>query len=101
VAETLPGFDVDQWYGIAAPAKVPKAVVSALHAGFTEALKLPDVAQRLTADGSSIVGGTPDAFGERIRTDIAKWRKGGEGREHPDAVTVRHAIATVPIGTSR
>ena len=75
VAETLPGFDVDQWYGIAAPAKIPKAVLSALHAGFTEALRLPDVAQRLTADGSSVVGGTPEAFGERIRTDIAKWRK--------------------------
>jgi tripartite-type tricarboxylate transporter receptor subunit TctC len=75
VAETLPEFEVDQWYGIAAPARTGKSVVNTLHAGFTEALQSPDVVQRLTADGSSVVGGTPEAFGERIRTDIAKWRK--------------------------
>jgi tripartite-type tricarboxylate transporter receptor subunit TctC len=76
VAEAgLPGFEMAQWYGIATPVKVRKPVIAALHAGFTDALKLPDVAQRLTADGSSLVGGTPDQFAERLRTDIAKWRK--------------------------
>jgi tripartite-type tricarboxylate transporter receptor subunit TctC len=76
VAEAaLPGFEMVQWYGIATPVKVRKPVVTALHAGFTEALKMPDVAQRLTADGSSLVGSTPDQFGERIKADIAKWRK--------------------------
>jgi len=76
VAESgLPGFEMVQWYGIATPARVRKPVITELHAGFTDALKLPDVAQRLTADGSTLVGSTPDEFGERIRTDIAKWRK--------------------------
>jgi tripartite-type tricarboxylate transporter receptor subunit TctC len=76
VAEAaLPGFEVEQWYGIAAPVRVPRNVVKTLHAGFTGSLKLPDVAQRLTADGSSLVGGTPEEFGARIRSDIAKWRK--------------------------
>jgi tripartite-type tricarboxylate transporter receptor subunit TctC len=76
VAESgLTGFEVDQWYGIAAPVKVPRPIVTALHAGFTESLQLPDVVQRLTADGSTLVGSTPEQFGERIRTDIARWRK--------------------------
>ena len=76
VAEAgLPNFEVEQWYGIAAPIRIRKPVVTVLHAGFTDALKLPDVVQRLTADGSSLVGSTPEHFGERLRTDIAKWRK--------------------------
>ena len=76
VAESgVPGFEVEQWYGIAAPAKVREPVVAALHQGFTESLQLPDVVQRLTSDGSSLVGSTPDAFGALVRSEIAKWRK--------------------------
>jgi tripartite-type tricarboxylate transporter receptor subunit TctC len=76
VAESgLAGFEVVQWYGIATPVKVARPVVTALHGAFTEALRAPEVIQRLTADGSSLVGNTPEAFGELIRTDIAKWKK--------------------------
>jgi tripartite-type tricarboxylate transporter receptor subunit TctC len=71
----LAGYEVEQWYGIVAPLKVRKPVVAALHAGFTESLRAPDVAQRLTADGSVLVGNTPEQFGEYIKSEIAKWTK--------------------------
>ncbi len=76
VAEAgLPGFEVTQWYGIVTAAKVPAPIVRKLHAGIAEALQAPDVVQRLSADGSGIVGNTPEQFGAHIRADIAKWRK--------------------------
>ena len=76
VAESgLPGYVVDQWYGIAAPARVQKPIAAALHAGITEALKAPEVAQRLTADGSVVIGTSPEQFGAHIRSEIAKWKK--------------------------
>jgi tripartite-type tricarboxylate transporter receptor subunit TctC len=71
----LPGYEVDQWYGIAGPARMPEPVVAALHTAFVDALKMPDVAQRLTADGSVLAGTTPQQFGALIRSEIAKWGK--------------------------
>ena len=74
VAESgLAGYEVEQWYGIAAPVKVRKPVLAALHAGFTESLRAPDVVQRLTADGSVLVGNTPEQFAAYIKAEIAKW----------------------------
>jgi tripartite-type tricarboxylate transporter receptor subunit TctC len=75
VAETLPGFEVTQWYGLLTGARVPAAIVQKLAAASVEAVRAPDAAQRLTADGSEIVGSTPEEFGAHIRAEIAKWKK--------------------------
>jgi len=71
----LPGYEVQQWYGVVTSAKVPAPIVARLHGAMVEALKAPDVVQRLTADGSEVVGSTPAQFGAYMRSDIAKWRK--------------------------
>ena len=71
----LPGFEINQWYGVATTAKVPTAIVNKLSAGIAEAVKSPDVAQRLAADGSIPVGSTAAEFGNVIRDEVAKWRK--------------------------
>jgi tripartite-type tricarboxylate transporter receptor subunit TctC len=71
----LPGYEVDQWYGITAPARTPAPVVSALHAAFADALKQPDVVSRLTGDGSVLVGSTPQQFDAFVRSEIAKWTR--------------------------
>jgi tripartite-type tricarboxylate transporter receptor subunit TctC len=71
----LPGYEVMQWYGLVTSARTPTAIVKKLHAGVIDALKAPDVAQRLTADGSDIVATTPEEFGAYMKSDIAKWRK--------------------------
>jgi len=76
VAESgVPGYVVDQWYGIITGAKVPMPIVRKLNAAIVESLKLPDVAKRLASDGSTPVGSTPEQFSAHIRSEIAKWRK--------------------------
>lgn len=71
----VPGYEVDQWYGVVTGAKVPSTIVGKLSAAIAEALKSPDVAQRLSADGSTPVGSSPEQFSAHIRFEIAKWRK--------------------------
>lgn len=76
VAESgLPGYEVDQWYGIVTSNKVPMPIVRKLHAAVAEVLKQPDVVQRLAHDGSTPVGSTPEQFGAHIKSEMAKWRK--------------------------
>jgi tripartite-type tricarboxylate transporter receptor subunit TctC len=76
VAESgVPGYVVDQWYGILTGAKVPMPLVRKLNAGIVETLKSPDVIKRLTADGSTPVGSSPEEFSAHIKSEIAKWRK--------------------------
>ncbi len=76
VAEAgVPGYEVDQWYGIITGARVPLAIVRKLNAAIAEAVKSPDVAKRMAADGSTPVGSTPEQFSAHIKSEIAKWRK--------------------------
>jgi tripartite-type tricarboxylate transporter receptor subunit TctC len=75
VAESIPGYEVNQWYGVIISAKVPAALVKKINAGIVTALKSPDVIQRLTADGSVPVGSSPEQFSAHIKSEIVKWRK--------------------------
>lgn len=76
VAEAgVPGYEVDQWYGVITSAKVPRAIVDKLAAGVAEAIKSPDVARRFSAEGSTPVGSRPEQFSAHIKGEIAKWRK--------------------------
>ncbi len=76
VAEAgVPGYEVDQWYGVITSAKVPRAIVGKLSAAMAGALKSPEVVQRLTGDGSTPVGSSPEQFNAHIKSEIAKWRK--------------------------
>jgi tripartite-type tricarboxylate transporter receptor subunit TctC len=76
IAESgLPNYEVDQWYGVITSSKVPKAIVTKLNGAIVEALKSPDVAQRLASDGSIPVGSSPEQFNAHIRSEIAKWKR--------------------------
>lgn len=76
VAEAgVPGYEVDQWYGVLTGAKVPAPIVRKINAAIGEALKSPDVVKRFSADGSTPTSSTPEQFGKHIRSEIAKWRK--------------------------
>ena len=71
----LPGYEVDQWYGIITSAKVPRPLVNKLAVAIVEAVKSPETAKRLGGEGSIPVGSTPDQFSAHIKSEIAKWRK--------------------------
>jgi tripartite-type tricarboxylate transporter receptor subunit TctC len=69
------GYEVAGWYGVVAPAKTPRAIIVKLNGEIVRALKLPDVGERMAADGSEPVGSTPEQFGAHIRSEVAKWRE--------------------------
>jgi tripartite-type tricarboxylate transporter receptor subunit TctC len=69
------GYEVAGWYGVIAPLKTPQPIVTRLNKEIVDILRQPDVAQRLAADGSEPVGSTPEAFGQHIRAEVAKWAK--------------------------
>lgn len=70
-----PGYVVDNWYCVAAPAKTPAAVIAKLHAEVGRALKTPEVAQRLRSDGSEPSGLGPSELAAIVRDDLQRWRK--------------------------
>ncbi len=76
IAETgLTGYVVDNWYGVAAPARTSRDVVAKLHAEIVRALKSAEVTDRLRKDGSDAVGNSPDEFAAIVRNDLQRWRK--------------------------
>jgi tripartite-type tricarboxylate transporter receptor subunit TctC len=79
VAESgVPGYSVDQMYGIIGSAKIPRPIINKINAGIVSAMKDPETVKRLTADGSVPVGSTPDDYTKIIRDEVEKWRKGAK-----------------------
>lgn len=75
VAEALPGYEVNAWYGILAPRGIPADIASKLNGEINKAIALPDVRQRLLSFGLEPVGGTSEQFGGHIRTELARWAR--------------------------
>ena len=69
----VPGFDASVWFGLAAPAGTPPAVLARLASGLQEALKDPQLAKSI--GDAEITPSSPQAMADRVRSDIAKWRK--------------------------
>lgn len=75
VAETLPGFELNSWYGMMAPAGTPKAIVNRLSQELGKALRMADVIEWMKQNGLDPRGTTPEEHGAYIRSEIAKWAK--------------------------
>jgi tripartite-type tricarboxylate transporter receptor subunit TctC len=73
VAETLPGYDVDSWYGVVAPAGTPAAIIQKLNTEIVAALRAPEVKALLEANGVEAAGSSPQRFGELIRAELKRW----------------------------
>jgi tripartite-type tricarboxylate transporter receptor subunit TctC len=63
----------DLWFGIIAPAGLPKAVTARLNGALVEALRAPDIRQRISAQAFELWTSTPEEFMRVIRTDYEKW----------------------------
>lgn len=68
-----PGFVVDSWVGILAPAKTPRPVVDRLQKEIAAVLAEPEVRARYDVLGIEPVGNTPDQFAAQIKADLARW----------------------------
>jgi tripartite-type tricarboxylate transporter receptor subunit TctC len=75
LADSVPGFDVEVWFGIVAPAGTPPDVVTRINTEINRILALPEVKQRFAEQGVRTIGGTPQQFGVYLGTEIARWAK--------------------------
>ena len=71
----LPGYDAASWYGLFAPAGIPKDVMAVLSKEIVRIMQVAEVRQRFSGDGFEPVGSTPDQFAKFVRTEIVKWEK--------------------------
>jgi tripartite-type tricarboxylate transporter receptor subunit TctC len=69
----LPGFVVDSWVGVLAPAGTPRPIVERLQTEIAVVLQLADVRERYSVLGIDPVGNKPDEFAAQIRADLARW----------------------------
>jgi tripartite-type tricarboxylate transporter receptor subunit TctC len=71
----VPDFEVDSWYAMFVPAKTPKPVIDKLNRALNQIVHEPDIHDKLLAQGSEGVGGTPEALGKVVDTELVKWAK--------------------------
>ncbi len=76
VAESgIPGYESDLWFGLFAPAQLPKVRLTRVHAETIRTLGAADVKERFTTLGADPIGSTPDAFTAFLKAENAKWEK--------------------------
>ena len=76
VAEAgLPGFEVNSWYGLLAPAGTPREIIQRLNAEVARGLRAPDARERLYSIGAEPMADTPEAFAAYIQSEMVKWAK--------------------------
>lgn len=75
IAASVPGFEMDGWYGIIAPVGTPKEVIEKLNTAFTQVLKLPEVQERLLGVGAEALASTPAEFGAFLKNETQRWSK--------------------------
>jgi tripartite-type tricarboxylate transporter receptor subunit TctC len=74
-ATGLKGYEVDSWYGVFAPAKVPDEVVARMNKEIATAVLRPEVKARLLEQGAEAVSSTPEVLGKMVTREIAEWRE--------------------------
>jgi tripartite-type tricarboxylate transporter receptor subunit TctC len=75
VGQSLPGFEAGIWHGIGAPKGTPAAIIAKLNTAFNAVLAEPKVKEQFAKSGGTPVGGSPEAFGKFIHSEIEKWAK--------------------------
>ena len=71
--ETLKGFEVVNWYGIVAPTGTPARIIDRLHGDIVKALNIPELRDKLVAQGLDPVDSNPKTFGAFMKAESAKW----------------------------
>ena len=75
IADVLPGYESNTWFGLFGPKGVPAEVVTRVNTAANQVLKDPEVIDKLTRLGIEPVGGTPAQFTAMLGTELAKWKK--------------------------
>ncbi len=75
LAETIPGYEVELWFGVMAPRGTPQAIIDRLNGAVNQSIQDADMKTNLENQGMTPSGGTPQQFGTRIRKDYERWVK--------------------------
>jgi tripartite-type tricarboxylate transporter receptor subunit TctC len=75
IGETVPGYEADAFQGMVAPAGVPREIVRQLADDIAAIVRLPDIRERIIADGAEPIGSTPEAFSVFLKKEMLKWGK--------------------------
>jgi tripartite-type tricarboxylate transporter receptor subunit TctC len=73
MAEIWPGFEIDTWWGLVAPAATPKDVVARLNKAFVAALESPDIKTKFASMMAEPVPSTPEQFAELIKREFNRY----------------------------
>src|SRR5688572_2607634 len=71
----LPGFESLNWNGVVGPAGMPRDTVNRLHREIVRAINLPDVKEKVAAQGNFVIADTPEQFAAFIRAESEKWAR--------------------------
>ena len=75
ISEVLPGYDINNWFGIFAPPQTPKPIVDRLYQSITKAISNPELSKKFGDDGFDIVATPPDRFEKSFKQEIIFWQK--------------------------
>jgi tripartite-type tricarboxylate transporter receptor subunit TctC len=71
----LPGFQVEAWWGILGPARLPLPIVKRLNEEINTVLAMPEVRDAMTREGATARSSTPEAFGDMMRSELSRWTR--------------------------
>ncbi len=72
---TLPGFEVNSWYGLCAPAGIPVSVLDKIHGDVTAVLRMPEIQQRFSDLVVEVAPNSREEFAQYIRAEAARWAR--------------------------
>jgi len=75
IAETVPGYELTNWFGLVAPAATPKDLLATISSDVHKALQDPGLREKIAALSAAVVGDTPEQFGATLRADSEKWAR--------------------------
>jgi tripartite-type tricarboxylate transporter receptor subunit TctC len=75
IAETVPGYEASALFGMGAPKNTPKNIIEKLNSEINVLMAEPEMTKRLVELGGAPLVQSPDAFGDMIKAETAKWKK--------------------------
>ncbi len=75
VAATLPGYAVESWYGVYAPAGTPASIIDTLNAAIQQTVNNPDFIKKIENEGLTISVGRPAELEQYVQTEKNRWKK--------------------------
>lgn len=75
IAATLPGYAVESWYGVYAPAGTPVSIIETLNAAIRQTVNNPDFIKKIENEGLTISVGRPAELEQYVQTENNRWKK--------------------------